>query len=647
MYAATAPQYRSAYGRPASASGYAGRSDHQRPLHGGPRAAPPRGGPSWRPYGGDAGGLRRQASAPTLAPTPVHGHGLGPEPRYLAPSQASSNQSTPQLRRAASAAALGPRPGSAGPARPGRPSPAQKRHPHADLNVSAHSVGSRLHGSSFEASKPKRMDARQLESSMHGSSFQAPLRAGARQLESRLAERLHDLHRSFEAGSRPAAAGVHGRGRGPPAGHPRPRLGVSDSYALPPRPPPDPWGSSPHASRGAPWQGHGRHAAPPRARAPMYDSYADHSTGPGLDHSTGPGSRLRVYSDLFEEVIERDGVFGDLLRKIKTAYEGALGEDPMQPGVDMQGSPDWGPDHLGVDSYEGPHSSEPTTRAEDRLAAKEMVRENRVLRDLVERLHLELEEAVKREHRWRQKVAQLKTQQLDHRHGQQPPRDAGAGQAAAPPKRAPGGSKKHLAARPETHAAGAEEDEDYYGHHAAAVLNQGGILSMSSISPQHSMPPHLESMLGASGIESARSADSVQLPQRPDRRPVVRPTHVPGLDLARLWEGEEEEDDVLDEEEQELQGEEDDELASGEEGAAYAHHGQQQEGAAYDHGRQWEEDDRRAQDCEETDEDFGLDDPRYAHHGQQHMHTLDPRDPRDHQDLEQSSDMRSDSEQER
>jgi len=346
-------------------------------------------------------------------------------------------------------------------------------------------------------------------------------------------------------------------------------------------------------------------------------------------------SRLRVYSDLFEEVIERDGVFGSLLRKIKTAYEGALGEDPMQPGMALEGVPDWGPDHLGVDSsHDGPHSSEPTTRAEDRLAAREMVRENRVLRDLVERLHLELEEAVKREHRWRQKVAQLKAQQLGHRHGQEPPRDGGAGQASGPPPRAFGGPKKHLAARPELRVTGAEEDEDFHGQHAAAILNQGGLLSMSSISPQNSQPPHLESMLGASAIESARSTDSVPLPQRPDRRQVVRPDHVPSLDLARLGEEGEEEDDVLDEEEQELQGEEDDELASGEEGAAYAHHpGQQLEGAVYahHHGQQREE---AEEDDEETDEDFGLDDPQYAHHGQQQMYALDPRD----QDLEQSSD---------
>merc|ERR1719437_285889 len=106
------------------------------------------------------------------------------------------------------------------------------------------------------------------------------------------------------------------------------------------------------------------------------------------------------------------------------------------------------------------------------------------------------------------------------------------------------------------------------------MLNQGGLLSMSSISPQeeepqNSQPPHLESMLGASAIESARSTDSVPLPQRPDRRRVVRPDHVPSLDLARLGEEVEEDDDVLDEEEQELQ--EEDEAASGEEVAMYAH----------------------------------------------------------------------------
>merc|ERR1719203_1209325 len=53
-------------------------------------------------------------------------------------------------------------------------------------------------------------------------------------------------------------------------------------------------------------------------------------------------------------------------------------------------------------------SNEPTTRAEQGMEAWEMQRENIELKDLVERLHLELEEAIKREHRWKQKVVKLK-----------------------------------------------------------------------------------------------------------------------------------------------------------------------------------------------------------------------------------------------
>merc|ERR1711871_359688 len=37
-----------------------------------------------------------------------------------------------------------------------------------------------------------------------------------------------------------------------------------------------------------------------------------------------PESRLKVYSNLFEEVIERDKVYGSLLRKVKTAYDSFL-----------------------------------------------------------------------------------------------------------------------------------------------------------------------------------------------------------------------------------------------------------------------------------------------------------------------------------
>lgn len=84
------------------------------------------------------------------------------------------------------------------------------------------------------------------------------------------------------------------------------------------------------------------------------------------------------------------------------------------------------------------------------------------------------------------------------------------------------------------------------------LLNQGGLLSMSSISPQTSPPPPIQQAESVGG-ETARSVDSVQLPQRPTRRHVIRPNHVPALDFSRL-------NHQLDEEEEEEleQGEEQD-----------------------------------------------------------------------------------------
>merc|ERR1711879_443100 len=65
------------------------------------------------------------------------------------------------------------------------------------------------------------------------------------------------------------------------------------------------------------------------------------------------------------------------------------------------------------------------------------------------------------------------------------------------------------------------------------LLNQGGLLSVSSISAQTSPPPPPDPH-GNAGDESARSSDSGMLPQRPERLIVVRPTMVPSLDLSRL-----------------------------------------------------------------------------------------------------------------
>ncbi|CAJ1459939.1 unnamed protein product, partial [Effrenium voratum] len=110
--------------------------------------------------------------------------------------------------------------------------------------------------------------------------------------------------------------------------------------------------------------------------------------------------RLKMYSDLFEEVIERDRVFGSLLRKVKSAYDSMLQSKAMapMPSVPPMPAPDTGPGSLGrysESTREGPETWE-------------LYQENRALKDLVERLHMELEQAVKREQRWRSKASKLK-----------------------------------------------------------------------------------------------------------------------------------------------------------------------------------------------------------------------------------------------
>merc|ERR1719284_893942 len=84
-------------------------------------------------------------------------------------------------------------------------------------------------------------------------------------------------------------------------------------------------------------------------------------------------------------------------------------------------------------------------------------------------------------------------------------------------------------------------------------LNQGGLLSLSSISPTASVPPLPESF----AADSARSEESGGLPQRPTRRQVIKPDHVPRLDFSKLKDAMDEDD-----EEDEIEGEgyEDEEL---------------------------------------------------------------------------------------
>lgn len=419
-------------------------------------------------------------------------------------------------------------------------------------------------------------------------------RADALQLESRLTERLREH----------SLSGTEGATRRPATGDPRRRIGdrrgnsswQEDSFGqsfqtgqsrFAPSPSQfDPRNGSPAFAPaghvGHDWRG-GSNSTPQleasftRSRHSPQDSYTNgsgmtppYSGAPHLriDDSSMPESRLKIYSDLFEEVIERDRVFGSLLRKIKTAYDMLLLRTPAVPPLPMDNpSPNVAPEVMawpqdlsassGPGRMPGGHSNEPTTRAEGGLQAWEMQRENRVLKDLVERLHLELEEAVRREHRWKQKVTKLKArvevadedamrrqvmEQSGYNHGSdqkvvlvEDPHDNAAARASS------NGAPRFAAMQREPHIGDMDGQE--------GLLNQGGLLSMSSISPQTSLPPFPDSSLGVSGAESARSTDSGMLPQRPTRRHVTKPEHVPKLDFSRLKNALEEEEEEEDEEE--------------------------------------------------------------------------------------------------
>eukprot|EP00929_Paragymnodinium_shiwhaense_P107009 TRINITY_DN72959_c0_g1_i1.p1 TRINITY_DN72959_c0_g1~~TRINITY_DN72959_c0_g1_i1.p1 ORF type:complete len:765 (-),score=167.98 TRINITY_DN72959_c0_g1_i1:296-2590(-) len=473
-------------------------------------------------------------------------------------------------------------------------------------------------------------------------------RTDALQLESRLTELLreHSLpytsHGHHDAGMRrPGTADGRSRdalgafkyGPGSGFGAPAPSLPTDSRYSTP--------GQSLHdrrtGSSPAPYGGPGGHG--PHGRSPLYDrrtpnhyeathggfSGGSRRGGPplgasesylaGLEDASLPESRLKIYSDLFEEVIERDRVFGTLLRKIKTAYDTLL----LQKGPDFRSVPPM-PDMGGVGGPPGqrhdyggggagPLSTEPTARTE----AWEMQRENRVLKDLVERLHLELEEAVRREQRWKQKAVKLKARSTDGNSilgkvhgglessynqngstlhlGHSQTLDVAAAQAAYAAGQAaaheppPPPNHHYMAAQatqlppfPELNLTGHDGHKlalDANGGLMAAAagsdlsppaklaaggapprsfhaglrepssaepsseqaLNQGGLLSMSSISamtsPQHAL--QASELREIAEDDSARSVDSGRLPQRPERRQVIRPSHVPALDLRAVW----------------------------------------------------------------------------------------------------------------
>lgn len=365
--------------------------------------------------------------------------------------------------------------------------------------------------------------------------------------------------------------------------------------------------SSPAArapSRGAsPWQE--RRQGPSASPSPYQHSHFSSHCGASRmhdDESSLPESRLKIYSDLFEEVIDRDRVFGSLLRKVKTAYDSMLTVENAMPA--MPGGPqDTSMGHGAESAYGTPgaqgrqfggglYSGEPTLRANDGGQAWELQRENQVLKDLVERLHLELEEAVKREQRWKHKATKLKARAASATVSRPPvptpPNMPPQPQACAgfnyPPEipwpgtfeqtqnplmqmqmqmqmQMPPEEVAHepLSLQAASHAKGLKSFHPSRREPTLSeleaqegALNQGGLLSLSSISPQTSQPPPAESMDqghgAASGTETARSTDSGMLPQRPTRRHVVKPAHVPALDFSRLKiqlddEDEEEEDE--------------------------------------------------------------------------------------------------------
>lgn len=115
---------------------------------------------------------------------------------------------------------------------------------------------------------------------------------------------------------------------------------------------------------------------------------------------------IKVYSDIFEDVISRDEVFGPTLRKVKTVYDAFLRRVclPFQgslhanaQSVPSRGSGYWGSDQ-GIEeavfltpplSFE---SAAPSGRATGDTLEARLQRENEELRQCTDRLHRELEE---------------------------------------------------------------------------------------------------------------------------------------------------------------------------------------------------------------------------------------------------------------
>mmetsp|Transcript_6649 Transcript_6649/g.16276 ORF Transcript_6649/g.16276 Transcript_6649/m.16276 type:complete len:588 (+) Transcript_6649:32-1795(+) len=357
--------------------------------------------------------------------------------------------------------------------------------------------------------------------------------------------------------------------------------------------------------------------------------YASRSGGLGFSESTmlPPDeslldARVQKYSDLFDEVIQRDRIFGSLLGKIKLAYDEAL-KDALLNGSQQvqQRAPRPGKVHQAPVVHQQPPgmptppgqavkqnryapqvshapapggvacSDEPTRRAQ-KDGLQELQHENRVLKDLIERLHMELEAAMQRERNWKDRAqkhrptqshtAQEAAYMEEAMHVQQhssmqhmlqgQPREPYPSHVAhyelSPecqanmlprpqmPQQPLPASRTFNAAMREPDAAMRFQDGSHWNLMAAEEkhslsLNQGGILSISSIS-QHTSPQY-------AAMDSARSDDSGMLPQCPTRRQVVKPAHVPTLDLSKVpCPQEDEEEEVEGEVQDEMEWREED-----------------------------------------------------------------------------------------
>lgn len=456
--------------------------------------------------------LLKQSSVPNLAQVPDRLGDGNARARRSAQVQAAYDPRA--MRRAASATTLGARP--------------ERREDYASRMAAGRPLG-RYDSSMFHPSEPVGAVGRQ---GMGGFP-----KADALQLESRLTQRLREhSFNSMEPTRRPSRRKGQGGqvllGGAPFEYRERDRLSASLQGRSPMyRSASTAW---PEGDLRVPSGSFSNFGTP--NRRPLHSTTSSPyqpSTYSQFGGATESGeSSLKIYSDLFEEVIERDRVFGPLLRKVKSAYDSMLHQE-VSTFAPLDGT---------AGSLRASRSSEPTMRAEVTTSEPwELHRENQALKDLIERLHMELEEAVKREQRWKTKAAKLKarfsspmTQAVHQHQGLQGwmPVDQGYPDWACHE-----GDVMNLPGARSSAAFQANRREPVSEVQAADLLNQAHLMSLSSISPQHSQLQR--SMMEPLDHGSARSEDSGILPQRPERR-VLRPASVPKLDLTKMQELEEE-----------------------------------------------------------------------------------------------------------